>query len=139
MTTVARSDEFSVTVLPDGRAAFVQPHGELDLGTAPVLEQALRHVEGYDGLVLDLRGLAFSDSSGVHLVVGTCERADARGCELRIVTGPPEVQRVFEITGLQERLLPYLHHPDTEAQVLASTGRRPSWAGTGSSTNTSAA
>lgn len=118
MTTEAHPDEFSVTVLPAGRAAFVRPHGELDLGTAPVLEQALGQVEGCDTLVLDLRGLTFSDSSGVHLVVGICERADARGWELRIITGPPEVQRVFEITGGQERLLPYLHPPQHSGASL---------------------
>ncbi|HEV2769592.1 MAG TPA: STAS domain-containing protein [Solirubrobacteraceae bacterium] len=112
MTTLARSEEFSISVAPTGCVAFVHPHGELDLGTAPLLEQALEQVQGYDTLVLDLRALTCMDSTGVHLVVHTCARADARGCELRIITGSPEVQRVFELTGLQERLRPYFDHPD---------------------------
>lgn len=113
MTTLARPNEFSVTVSPNGWVAFVRPHGELDLGTTPLLGQALEEVEGYDAQVLDLRDLTFMDSSGVHLILRTCERADARGCDLRIITGRPEVQRVFEVAGLQERLRPYFHHPNT--------------------------
>lgn len=35
MTTLARWGEFSVSVAPNGCVAFVHPHGELELGTAP--------------------------------------------------------------------------------------------------------
>ncbi len=51
-------------------ALYIRPHGDLDLSTAPVLEQALRDAldRGQRSLVLDLRGLNFMDSTGLTMV-----------------------------------------------------------------------
>ena len=53
----------------------MQPHGELDLATAPTLEAALDGVEIAERLVLDLCGLSFIDSTGLHLLVALHRRA----------------------------------------------------------------
>lgn len=79
--------------------------GELDLATVPVAEAELRRAEAsYDLIVLDLRRLTFIDSSGLRLMVGADRRAHERGAALVIVEGPPQVRRLFDLSGIAGRL-----------------------------------
>jgi anti-sigma B factor antagonist len=80
--------------------------GELDISTAPRVEEELERVEPERPavLVLDLRGLAFMDSTGLRLVVSADARAREQGRRLAIVRGPEAVQRIFRVTRLEERL-----------------------------------
>ena len=49
--------------------------------------------------MLDLRELAFMDSSGVHTIVNASARARQLGRRLVLLRGPPDVDRVFKLTG----------------------------------------
>jgi anti-anti-sigma factor len=79
-------------------AAWVQVAGELDIDTSPQLEQTLREPVA-QLVVLDLRELAFMDSSGVHAIVNAGVRARQLGRRLVLLRGPPGVDRVFGLTG----------------------------------------
>jgi anti-sigma B factor antagonist len=79
-------------------AAWVQVAGELDIDTTPQLEKTLREPTA-QLLVLDLRELAFMDSSGVHAIVNAGVRARQGGRRLVLLRGPPRVDRVFGLTG----------------------------------------
>jgi anti-anti-sigma factor len=79
-------------------AAWVQVAGELDIATSPQLEQTLREPRAHL-VVLDLRELAFMDSSGVHAIVNASARARQLGRRLVLLRGPPRVDRVFGLTG----------------------------------------
>lgn len=91
----------------DGRVTFT-PRGELDLATAPELEDkvltAVRAAE--QPVVLDLRQLTFMDSTGVRTIVAAHQISEETGCELRVVRPPREspVSRVIEISGIDEAL-----------------------------------
>ena len=62
----------------DGSRQFVV-RGELDLATAPQLEEALvSAIEAGDEVVLDLRELEFMDSSGVRVLVVAHTREQRR-------------------------------------------------------------
>lgn len=89
---------------PDGPR--VRLAGELDIATAPHADEELRHAEtgGPERLTLDLSGLSFMDSTGLRLVVAAEQRAQECGRELIVARGPEAVQRVFELTGVDERL-----------------------------------
>ena len=69
---------FRVEVSRDGDNARLRLTGELDLDTTPILQAeiaALRET-GSRSLVLDLTGLDFIDSSGLHCILdGTPSRA----------------------------------------------------------------
>ncbi len=80
--------------------------GELDISSAPRVEEEIERLEAAKPavLVLDLRGLAFMDSTGLRLVVGADARAREQGRRLAIVRGPDVVQRIFTVTLLDERL-----------------------------------
>ena len=75
--------------------------GELDLDTTPILQAeiaALREA-GSRSLVLDLTGLEFIDSSGLHCIL-ECE-AESRqdGFAIALIQGPPAIRRIFELTN----------------------------------------
>lgn len=85
--------------------AVIRVTGELDLATSPRLERAIGEAFGLGGgIVLDLSGLSFMDSSGLRVVLQLDASCRSAGRRLRIVRGPPVVQRVFELTGTAERL-----------------------------------
>jgi anti-sigma B factor antagonist len=79
--------------------------GELDLATMPAFEDALCRADA-DGavIVLDLSGLDFIDSRGLSMIVALDRRLREAGGRLTIVRGPATVNRMFEITGLLDRL-----------------------------------
>jgi anti-anti-sigma factor len=90
-----------------GETALVTLAGELDLSGAGILEQELGRLTDEESpaeVVIDLRGLEFMDSSGLRLVVMADSRAREAGRRLLLVPGAPTVQRVFEITRMNERL-----------------------------------
>ena len=90
-----------------GSVVVIAPTGELDLSGAAILQAELdRLAEDRDlgGVVLDLRGLAFMDSSGLRLVVLADMQARDAGRRFAIVRGDETVHRVFEITRMSDRL-----------------------------------
>ncbi len=84
----------------------VRPVGEIDLATAGRVRRKIDEcvAEGCERVVLDLQDVSFMDSSGVHLVLDADAAARAASWELLVIEGPWQVQRVFELTGLRERL-----------------------------------
>jgi anti-sigma B factor antagonist len=90
----------------DGDGWWVRPIGELDLETAPQLEEELAaaRAAGAGRLVLDMRALTFMDSTGLRLVIRWDTAAREEGFEFAIVPGPEVVQRVFRLTGMDEHL-----------------------------------
>jgi len=91
--------EISSEVLDD--ATWVRLQGELDLASAPAVEERLAAIEeqGPERVVIDLGALAFIDSSGLRVLLLADSRARERGFELVLAPGPEPVQRVFEMTG----------------------------------------
>lgn len=55
-------------------------------------------------IVLDLSNLDFIDSSGIRLILAADARSRMDGDRLRLVRGRQSVHRVFELTGVAERL-----------------------------------
>jgi anti-sigma B factor antagonist len=81
-------------------AAWLHLAGELDIATTPELQRTLHEPELQARLVaLDLRELAFMDSSGVHAIVNASIRARQVGRRLVVLRGPPSVDRMFTLTG----------------------------------------
>ena len=82
---VAPREPFAVEVQRRDDVAIVQPRGELDLATVETLRAALDDIKGAGRLVLDLRGLSFIDSRGLHLLVALHRREIGRAsCRERV-------------------------------------------------------
>jgi anti-sigma B factor antagonist len=99
-------EPFRCDVVPEPGAARVVLVGELDMATGQILERTVEELvaAGTERVTVDLRRLAFMDSSGLRLLLRWDERARRQGTELLLIAGPPAVQRVFETTRLLERL-----------------------------------
>ena len=95
------------TTLTGAGDALIALTGELDLSGAAELDGEIARLAADDRVqrvVLDLRGLEFLDSSGLRSVALADRRLGAAGRQLVLVRGPDTVQRVFEITRMEERL-----------------------------------
>jgi anti-sigma B factor antagonist len=90
----------------NGNHWWARPVGELDLDTAPRLDETLAAARsaGEDCLVLDMRDLTFMDSTGLRLVIRWDAAARQDGFDFAIVPGGEVVQRVFRLTGMDEHL-----------------------------------
>lgn len=99
-------EPFKIELHPERDVMRVVPVGELDLTVAEALEQRLTqlHADGFRRFLLDLRRLTFMDSSGLHLILRWDEHARRNGISLDLIQGPRAVRRVFEVTGVDQRL-----------------------------------
>ncbi|HEY2650360.1 MAG TPA: STAS domain-containing protein [Solirubrobacteraceae bacterium] len=84
----------------DGRRV-ITPCGELDLSNAAQLAELLA---GSVDTILDLSELSFIDSTSIHVVVSTAQRAHAEAWEFRVQNPRPAVLRVFKLVGLDQHL-----------------------------------
>lgn len=96
-------EPFELRVGRTGTTKVLAPAGELDLGTTPELAGALAAVAG-DDVLLDLRAVTFIDSSGIAVVLEAWRMAGEAGGRLRVVPGPPQVQRVIGMVALDRAL-----------------------------------
>jgi anti-sigma B factor antagonist len=97
---------FTVQLQPRSDAVLIAVSGELDIASAPELEQMLDQVspEQTKLVIVDLRELEFMDSTGLSIIVRAHQRLAEHGCELTLIKGPPQVQRLLDLTGVADRL-----------------------------------
>ena len=99
------SPAFGVRARAHERAHVVAPCGELDLFSVEALKKALEaRPEPCEAVVLDLRRLTFFDTSGMRLVVETFHELDGTETRFAILRGSADVQRLFALARLDERL-----------------------------------
>jgi anti-anti-sigma factor len=102
-------NDLSIRVIQEGDRITLALAGELELATAPHVGQAV--VETLRSrppeLVLDLSELGFMDLSGLRAVLLAQSLCETSRCEFYVVPGTPQVQKLFDITGLT-RTLPFL-------------------------------
>lgn len=85
--------------------------GDIDLCTAPRLEQFLLHSIPAQrvpppGLVIDLSQVEFFGAAGISVLLAVQDRVGLVGGWLRLLDVPPVVTRILTLTDLQDRLLP---------------------------------
>jgi anti-anti-sigma factor len=93
--------------------------GEIDVSNAAGLERAVgaEVVRDTAGLVMDLGGLEFMDSSGVHMLFHLARRLERRGLGFALVLPPESIpRRVLELSGPHPRRW---IHPTEEAAIAA--------------------
>jgi anti-anti-sigma factor len=93
---------FDVEAISSAHGVELRLVGELDVGTAAAVRQALRRAseDGVDTVVVDLSGLSFIDSTGLHELVVAHKRQQARGGEVVLQAPTAQTRRVLEIVGL---------------------------------------
>lgn len=96
---------FDVSVTDYGDAARVTVRGELDVATAPRLDDALSEVEAPGRHVtVDLRALTFIDSSGINVLTAHAARAAAERVTLSIFPPGAPAARALDVAGVRDVL-----------------------------------
>lgn len=82
------------------QAATLRVAGELDMLTAPQLEQVLQDALEHARLVMvDVGEVSFVDCSALHVLLDSARRARRRGSRLVLVGASAEFERLFAVTG----------------------------------------
>lgn len=105
------------TVRRDG-CALISIGGEVDLGTASELsDEAFSAMQDIGPrVVLDLTNVSFMDSTGLKVLLAVRRSAQLAGGLLALAAPTHPVQRVINVTGLQET---FTICPTVEQAVLA--------------------
>jgi len=86
----------------NARAHLLEVEGQVDLYSAPEFkERTARVIElGTERVIIDLSGVTFLDSTGLGVLVGALKRLRAAQAELLLVISDYDIERLFELTGL---------------------------------------
>lgn len=74
--------------------------GEFDVYSSPRLRDVLADQPADIGLIVDLTGVTFLDSTVLGILVGALKRARSNGGWLRLVCDNQRILKIFRITGL---------------------------------------
>ena len=85
-----------------GDLAWVELHGEVDIGSRDRLAEAMHDAESTRPslVVVDLHGLELIDSTGLAVLLAAQRRAAGAGRRLVLLLGTGLVPRTLHITGL---------------------------------------
>lgn len=118
--------EVQAEELEDGVRAF-SVRGELDMNTAPELEQSLGEVATGEGaqVVIDLTECDFIDSTGIALIVRSWQRLDGGGegggdGQLVLCCINAQVLRLLRITGVESSISVHEQRDSALAELRGS-------------------
>lgn len=96
---------FEIDIIRRGDALVLVVEGEIDIATAPLLEQHLTDAEATDTpvVIIDLDRVSFMDSTGLQVLVAHT-LSEAKGRRIRLTKGSPQVQRLFTVSGMLDHL-----------------------------------
>jgi anti-sigma B factor antagonist len=108
MAEVTEQPDLVLAVQPDRGRVIVRLVGELDIAVAGRVEATVKELVdvGFADIVVDLRGLSFMDSAGVHMLVSMKRWAEQATCRVSVIPGrgTRTPQRVLELTGAESLL-----------------------------------
>jgi stage II sporulation protein AA (anti-sigma F factor antagonist) len=87
------------------RKLTIKLYGELDHHAAKeTIDLISKDIDKYQPkiCILDFRGVAFMDSSGIAVMVKAYKRIKELGGELRVLNISKQSKRVFEMSGLEK-------------------------------------
>ena len=96
---------FDIDIVERGDTVVLILDGEIDLATASLLEEKLSDVEAQEAtnVIVDLDRVSFMDSTGLQVLIAHTV-AKQNGARVRLTKGSPQVQRLFEVSGLRDHL-----------------------------------
>ena len=98
---------FTVSAERTDEMVTISCSGELDIATAPDIEQAIGKAVASDApklIRLDWSGLTFMDSTGIRLLLSTVRMCKEEGFDL-VWDLSPAAQRALDAVGIHDELL----------------------------------
>jgi anti-anti-sigma factor len=106
---ISAEEQLAIEARRHRRTALVALRGELDLLTVSKVAEVLDGLEltadGVRHVVLDLRGLTFMDIAGLRELIKQNEFARSNHHNLAVVRGTDAINRLLELTGVQDQLV----------------------------------
>jgi len=98
-------EPFEIEIIERDDALVLVVEGEIDIATAPLLEQRLTEAEATDAptVIIDLDRVSFMDSTGLQVLVAH-SLSEANGNRILLTRGSPQVQRLFTVSGMLDHL-----------------------------------
>ncbi|MGE5289707.1 MAG: STAS domain-containing protein [Micromonosporaceae bacterium] len=99
--------DLEIVTTHEGPRSVLQLRGELDLSNDDDVRKEIRdvlHSHDPEILVLDLSGLAFTDSTGLGTMVWAHKRMAERGNQLLLADPNSLILRLLRISGLDRQL-----------------------------------
>jgi anti-anti-sigma factor len=124
MSTAEAPERLAFEYSLDDAIAVVQVTGDVDVASCGVLRDRLLRIvtdEGFRGLVVNLAGVRFIDSTGVGVLVGVWRAVRATPSRLALAAPAPQIRRVLDIAGLTKILPVY----DAEADAVHAARQPP--------------
>ena len=106
LDTKPEADGLGVQLEQEGERIVVRAWGELDIASASEFETELRRaIRGSVlGVVLDLGGVTFIDSTGLRALLSAATLSHAIGHELLMLHGSAQVKHAIETSGVEDLL-----------------------------------
>jgi anti-sigma B factor antagonist len=103
MSTAEAQERLLLQYCLDSGVAVVRVSGDVDVATCGLLRDGLLRVVGdedYRGVVVNLAGVNFIDSTGIGVLVGIWRRARASDGSMALAAPSRQVQGILDTTGL---------------------------------------
>lgn len=94
---------FAVRRFDSGPEVTLQLIGELDVAGVDLLNEAARHLPSHGHVKIDLSGLAFTDSSGIRVLMSLDLRSRAEQWTLSLQAPQPQVLNLLKLCGFDQR------------------------------------
>jgi anti-sigma B factor antagonist len=110
---MAIPDLLHVTSEPMEAAILVRATGEIDMSTVDVLRRELDTARADDATaLLDLSGVTFVDSTGLHLLLDASHRSAVSDWGFFVVRPSEAVRRLLDLSGTSDLIM--VVDPDAE-------------------------
>jgi anti-sigma B factor antagonist len=96
----------TVDTAPSGQRVL-DVRGPLDLSTAHRLQRTVATMELGSGLVIDLSGVTYCDSTGLTALIGAYQRSRAEHIGFAVSGAGRDLARVFQIVGIDQIMAMY--------------------------------
>ena len=119
------SDSITATVADHDGVVVLSLGGEIDLLTAPALEEAIAgvDVDKLSALIVDLSAVEFLGSVGLKILAATHEKL-GDSAQFGVVAHDPATRRPICLTGLDKTFTLYLTVDDALTGVREDKSRR---------------
>jgi anti-anti-sigma factor len=102
---VTGTQNAEIIAVPGADRVRLRIRGELDLASAPTLDDAVAALGSSPPslILLDLAEMTFFDSSGLRVLMRVAGRCRDFGATVRLLNLPAQARRVMELTGTLDR------------------------------------
>lgn len=94
--------KLELSVQSQGTTRTLTVKGDVDMDSSPELRDEIKKaLKGASALRLDLKGVAYMDSSGIAVLIQGLRWANQQKASLKLVDPSPQVNGVMELSQLQ--------------------------------------